>query len=90
LLDFRIVFTGLWDISPRISGVVLQDVYASGAQETRESTAGIPQIVGPLSEVVRIQPTATCHSSEVYWCVPYPFLTISASLAALAPLLDIY
>ena len=32
----------------------------------------------------------TCHSSEVYWCVPYPFLTISASLAALAPPLDIY
>jgi hypothetical protein len=56
LVDFRIVFAGLLDISPRISGLVPQDVYTSGAQETQESTAGIPQIIRPLSEVVWNRP----------------------------------
>jgi len=42
LLDFRSVLLELLDISPRVSGLALQDVYAFGAQEILKLTTGIP------------------------------------------------
>ena len=38
-------------------------------QEIRKSTAGILEIIGPLSDIMRIRPTPPMSFPEVYWCV---------------------
>jgi len=38
-------------------------------QDIRTLTAGIPEIVGPLSDIIRIRPTPPMSFPEVYWCV---------------------
>ena len=55
------------------------------AQEIRKSTTGIPEIVGPLSDIIRIHPAPPMSFPEVYWCI-FPLFHLLFTCLDIIPL----